>query len=205
MLDRALDALAAAGVTDVVVNTFYLGHMISDHLAARAAPKIKIVNEHQLLDTGGGVKNALAHFGDDPFFVLNGDVLWTDGPSKPALARLRDAWDGDKMDILLLLHPFKDLPAHAGSGDYFLPDGSMQPRFARHKNAPLTPNMVFAGPRIVHPRLFNAAPDGAFSFLDLFHKAEAAGRLYAVVHDGAWYHVGTPDALRETDAILMRP
>jgi MurNAc alpha-1-phosphate uridylyltransferase len=52
--------------------------------------------------------------------------------------------------------------------------------------------------------LFAGAPDGAFSFTDLFHKAESAGRLYALVHDGAWYHVGTPEALQDTEKKLRQ-
>ena len=63
-------------------------------------------------------------------------------------------------------------------------------------------NYVFAGPRIVHPRLFTGAPEGAFSFLELFHKAERDGKLCGLRHDGAWYHVGTPEALAETTQIL---
>jgi len=199
MLDRALDALAEAGVEDVVVNTFYLGTMIEEHLKHRKFPRITISHETQLLDTGGGVKKMLGFFGDAPFYVLNADVVWTDG-RMPTLKSLADKWNPAKMDLLLLLHDAADIPAYAGKGDYYLPEGADQPVFAKgtHKNA----NYIFAGPRIVHPRLFEGAQDGAFSFLELFHKAEKQGRLYGLRHDGAWYHVGTPEALAETNRIL---
>jgi len=200
MLDRALDDLQVSGVTDVVVNTFYLGHMIEEHLQQRQAPRINLSREDRLLDTGGGVKKVLSFFGNDPFFVLNGDVIWTEGPSGPVFSRLESFWDDAKMDVLLLLYPVAGLPDHAGAGDYYLPQGAVQPVFKT--NAANKPNMIFTGPRIVHPRLFAGAPDGAFSFTDLFHKAEAAGRLYALVHDGAWYHVGTPEALQDTEKKL---
>ena len=59
---------------------------------------------------------------------------------------------------------------------------------------------VFAGPRIVSPALFDNTPDGAFSFLDLFHKAQAADRLYGFVHQGAWHHAGTPEDLAAINA-----
>ncbi len=203
MLDRALDALAAAGVEDVVVNTCYLGEKIADHLkkreAAGKAPRIILSHEDVMLDTGGGVKKALAHFGDEPFFVLNADVIWTDGAS-PTLTQMAKAWDENRMDVLLLLHTTSDLPEYMGRGDYYLPEGSDQPVFGKNASAPA--NFIFAGPRIVHPRLFDGAPDGAFSFLQLFHKAEAAGRLFAHRHDGGWYHVGNPEALEKTDALL---
>lgn len=203
MLDRALDALVAAGVEEAVVNTCYLGHMIEEHLRKREAsglgPRITISHEDDMLDTGGGVKKAIEFFGDEPFYVLNADVIWTDGAT-PTLDQMAKAWDGERMDLLLLLHTTQDLPSYMGRGDYYLADGSAKPVFG--KNAPAAANFIFAGPRIVHPRLFKDAPEGAFSFLQLFHKAEAAGRLYAHRHDGGWHHVGNPESLEKTDKLL---
>lgn len=201
MLDRALDALAEAGVEEAVVNLWYLGEKIEEHLKARTAPKITFSHEKELLDTGGGVKQALAYFGDEPFYVLNADVIWTDGPKDGTLKRLADAWDDSKMDLLLLLYPSANIPSYAGKGDYYLADGSDQPVFGKNTNEKA--NYIFAGPRIVHPRLFKDAPDCNFGFITLFHKAEANGRLYALRHDGEWHHVGTPEAVEKTNQILV--
>lgn len=201
MLDRALDALEEAGVEEVVVNTFYLGSMIENHLRTRKTPKITISREDVLLDTGGGVRKMIGFFKDEPFYVLNADVIWTDGPV-PTLKRLAAKWDSAKMDLLLLLHPVANLPAWAGKGDYYLADGSDRPVFKMKTDKPA--NAIFAGPRIVHPRLFDSVKEGVFSFLDLFHKAESAGRLYGLRHDGAWHHVGTPEAFEVTDRLLSR-
>ncbi len=200
MLDRALDALADVGVEEVVVNTFYLGHMIEEHLKDRKKPKITISREDGLLDTGGGVKKALEFFGDEPFYVLNADVLWVDGREK-TLKALADKWDPSQMDLLLLLHPTENLPAYAGRGDYYLAEGSDRPVFAKGNDLPA--NYIFAGPRIVKPELFEGSPDGAFSFLELFHKAEKAGKLFGLRHDGEWHHVGTPEALEKTNQHLL--
>ncbi len=203
MLDRALDALAAAGVEEAMVNVHYLGHMIEKHLEERQKkqplPRITISREDGLLDTGAGVKKGLSFFGDEPFYVLNADVIWTDGDTA-TLTELAQRWDASKMDLLLLLHPAKDVPAYAGKGDYYLPEGSDQPTFG--KKTDKAANYIFAGPRIVHPRLFENSPQGAFSFLELFHKAEDNGRLYALRHKGGWHHVGTPEALEKTNALL---
>ncbi|MBI3441340.1 MAG: nucleotidyltransferase family protein [Proteobacteria bacterium] len=199
MLDRALDALVAVGVEEVVVNTFYLGHVIEEHLKSRKLPHITVSRETTLLDTGGGVKKMLGFFGDAPFYVLNADVVWIDG-AVPALKSLADHWEASRMDLLLLLYPADKVPAYAGKGDYYLAEGSDQPVFAKNKN--LAANYIFTGPRIVHPRLFDGAPEGAFSFLDLFHKAEKNGRLCGLRHTGEWYHVGTPEALADTNRIL---
>lgn len=203
MLDRTLDALVAAGVTDVVVNLHYLGHMIRDHLAGRDDVNITFSEEEVLLDTGAGVKKMLSFFGDEPFYVLNADVVWTDGSGTPTLTQLAEKWDSDKMDLLLLLHTTQDLPSYAGAGDYYLAAGTDKPTFAKGEGyTGPAPNYIFAGPRIAQAKLFEGAPDGVFTFRDLFLSAEAQDRLYAVVHDGAWHHVGTPEALEKTNQIL---
>ena len=200
MLDRALDALVEAGVEEAVVNLHYLPDMIVSHLASRKIPKITFAREEVLLDTGGGVKKMLEFFGSEPFYVLNADVVWTDGSDVSTLRQMAAKWDASKMDLLLLLHTTQDLPHYAGKGDYYLAAGSDQPVFkARATEAA---NFIFAGPRIVHPRLFDGSSGGTFSFLELFHKAELAGKLYAHRHDGDWHHVGTPEALEETNRIL---
>ena len=98
LLDRVLDHLTDAGVTRIVVNTHYKADMIAEHLAPRA--DIILSPEPDLLETGGGVRNALAKLGDDPFYVVNSDAVWLDGPT-PALRRLAMAWDDAEMDALL--------------------------------------------------------------------------------------------------------
>lgn len=203
MLDRTLDALVAAGVTDVVVNVHYLGDMIVDHLKSRTNINITISREDVLLDTGGGVQKMVNHFKGEPFFVLNADVVWTDGAQKATLDQMAEKWDSEKMDVLLLLHAAKDLPDYAGPGDYYLPAGSDVPEFAKSDEyvaaGKPAANYVFAGPRIVHPRIFDGVEAGVFSFRDLFLDAEAKGRLRGHVHDGEWHHVGTPEALEKTN------
>ncbi|MFI4999742.1 MAG: sugar phosphate nucleotidyltransferase, partial [Reyranellales bacterium] len=101
MLDRAMDRLSEHGVRNLVINVHHLGEQIARHVGAGRA---HIVHEDRLLETGGSVKNALPLLGDEPFFVLNGDGLWSDGPV-PMLKRLESAWDPARMDALLLLHP----------------------------------------------------------------------------------------------------
>lgn len=203
MLDRTLDALEAAGVTDVVVNVHYLGDMIEKHLENRTGLNITYSREDVLLDTGGGVRKMIDYFGDEPFFVLNADVVWTDGPKKPVLQQLAENWNDHQMDLLLLLHTTQDLPAYAGKGDYYLAEGDNKPVLAKEDGyqGPAA-NYIFAGPRIVHPRAFDGTENGVFSFRDLFVDAEAKGRLYAVRHDGQWHHVGTPEALEKTNQLL---
>lgn len=196
LLDRALDALADVGVTDAVVNTHYLPQMIEAHLAGRAAPRIVISREDDLLETGGGVARALPALGGEAFFVVNADIAWEDGPT-PALSRLAASWDDGAMDALLLLQPVDAAPGYDGAGD-FARDGDGRLRRRDGAAAPY----VFTGVQILHPRLFAGAPAGAFSLNLLFDAALAAGRLFGLAHDAAWYHVGTPVALAEAERLI---
>lgn len=196
MLDRSLDRLAGHGARRIVVNVHHLGEQIASHVGERAA----IIREDRLLETGGSVKNALPLLGEGPFFVLNGDGLWRDGPT-PMLERMAATWNPAQMDALLLLHPIERAIGREARdrGDYFLDAGNR----ARHRGAAATAPHLFASVSICDARLFRDSPEGPFSLLKLWDRAEAEGRLHAIVHDGDWFHVGTPQALAEAERILV--
>ncbi|MGM0422779.1 MAG: nucleotidyltransferase family protein [Pseudomonadota bacterium] len=200
IIDYALDDLKAAGIRDVVVNLCYRGDQLAQHLETKTDFNITLSWEEERLETGGGVKKALDHFGDQPFMVLNGDVIWNGGQI-PALDRLLSGWDAEAMDALLLLQPIEKLTDFDSVGDYILDPATN--RLTRRRDAPQAP-YVFAGPRIIHPRLFDNSPEGGFGFLELFDQAEDKARLYGAVHDGNWYHIGTPEALKDADRILRQ-
>ena len=190
LIDRVLDHLNTAGVTKIVVNTHYKSEMLEIHLAKRKG--IVFSPEPVLLETGGGVKKALRQLGGNAFFVVNSDAVWLDGPT-PALQRMAKEWDEDKMDALLLFQRTVAVRGAAGRGDFFLENNGHAARRQEHAIAPY----LFAGVQILHPRLFEGTPDGAFSLNTLYDRAEETGRLRGIVHDGEWYHVGTPEQ-RET-------
>jgi MurNAc alpha-1-phosphate uridylyltransferase len=196
IIDQVMEKLLAAGVSHVTVNLHHMAEILGGHLAKKF-PMATLSCEETLLDTGGGVKNALETMGGGAFFVVSGDSLWTDGPSGAALERLHAKWDPQKMDILLLLQPLAHMTLTEGVGDYDIrPDG----RAVRSLNK--TGAYMWTSVRICHARIFDDTPDDAFSFLPLMDRAEAAGRLYAIVHDGDWYHVTTPGDLERINAHL---
>src|ERR1700761_4423775 len=129
LLDHVLDKLGDAGVGEAVVNVHYLPDQIIDHVAARARPRVIISDERdQVLGTGGGVVKALPLLGRAPFFHVNADTLWIDGV-RPNLARLAEAFDPAKMDILLLMAAAATSIGYGGRGDYnMLPDGALRKR-----------------------------------------------------------------------------
>lgn len=201
LIDHAIDRLAAAGVTRIVVNLHYRGDMLRAHLAARQDVEIVFSDESDLLlDTGGGVVKALPHFGGAPFFVLNSDSIWIEH-GRPCLSVMQDLWDGARMDGLLLLAEMATALGYDGAGDFVLAaDG----RVARARGNPGKP-YAYPGVQIVHSRLFDGAPAGPFSTNRMWDQAIARGRLFGTVMDGMWIHVGTPEARDEADRTLAAP
>lgn len=198
MLDRALDALDTAGVEACVVNTHYLGGMIETHLTERMRPRIHLSREDVLLDTGGGVARALPLLGDAPFYAVNADIVWEEAKGQPALNRLAQAFDAERMDALLLVVPVERAVGYDGPGDFFLDgDGTLR----RRGDARAAP-FVFTGLQVLHPRLIRDVPDGPFSLNLLYDRARAAGRLAGLVHAGRWFHVGTLEGLHLAEAAL---
>jgi MurNAc alpha-1-phosphate uridylyltransferase len=198
LLDHALDRLAEAGVETVVVNTHWHADAVTAHLAARAErPRTVLRREDSLLDTGGGVRAACDLLGSDPFFVVNGDSFWLDGPT-PALDRLAAAWDDTVADAMLLVNRTCQSRAETGPGDFALdPLGVVRRRGDRE----IVP-YIYAGIQLIAPALLAEAPEGPFSMNLAWDRAMAAGRLRAVVHDGWWFHLSTPPDLFEAKASL---
>ena len=191
LIDYAFDRLKAGGVTEAVVNVHHHADQIEAWAAGRTAPRITVSDERgALLDTGGGISKALPRLGTHPFFVLNSDSFWLDGV-RPALDRLREAWNDGRMESLLLMAPVSAAVGYDGKGDFHMDSDG---RLTRRSPAELAP-FVYAGCFLVSPRLFFGAPPGAFSMNLLWDRAAAAGRLYGLRHDGLWIHVGTPESI----------
>jgi len=192
LLDHAIDQLELVGVETVIVNVHYKAAMVAAQIARRDHPRIEISHETELLDTGGGVARALPLL-DDVFFVANSDVFWLDGKD-PALQRLATAFDPERMDAILLLQRTVTAVGYEGSGDYLIDASGYPHRRGEREIAPF----LFAGLQLLHSRAFAGISDRVFSLVRIFDRAEEAGRLQAIVHDGEWYHIGTPQGLAAT-------
>ncbi len=199
MLESIIGKLRAAGIEKIVVNGFYLKEQIQSFVESYDDPMIIFSEEHEILETGGGVNQALSLLGNDPFVVVNGDVCWLDGTAS-AIKRIMSFWNPDAMDALLLVHPRSKAYGYEGAGDFFLGNDQKLSRRGEEKSAPY----VYAGIQILHPKLFTDAPTGAFSLNKTFDRALMSDRLCGLEHDGEWFHVGTPQGLREVEDLLQK-
>lgn len=198
LIDHALDKLADAGIGKAIVNVHYLPDSLIAHVKPRKLPEVTISDEReQLLETGGGLVKAQGML-PDPFFCLNSDNLWLDGPDN-AFRDLSRAWDADAMDALLLLVPHKGAANFTGLGDFHMdPTG----RLTRRRPGRVAP-FIFTGIQLVSKRLLRDAPEGPFSTNILWSRAIEEGRLFGCTFTGRWFEVGSPQAIKPTEQALL--
>jgi MurNAc alpha-1-phosphate uridylyltransferase len=196
LIDHMLDRLADAGARRAVVNVHYFADQLEDHLKHRTHPRTVISDERaRLLETGGGLKKARPLLGEAPIWAANIDSVWTEG-STPALAALAAAWDPRRMDACLLLAPLERTLGFDGRGDFFLGEDG---RLSHRGDRPRAP-YAYIGVQIIRPGAVDDGPEGPFSLFGVWMRMMAEGRLYGVVMDGFWMHVGDPDALKAAEA-----
>ena len=198
LIDYTLDRFASAGVAHAVVNVHYRAEQLEAHLKTRTRPAITISDERDvLLETGGGLKKARAALKDDPIFCTNTDAILIDVGGSDACGRLADAWRDAEMEALLLLAPTNRASGYDGAGDFDRGDDG-RITFRQGRSAPY----VFTGLQIISPRLVDEGPEGPFSTKLLWDKAAERGRLFGVIHNGEWMHVGDPAGLAIAEARL---
>lgn len=203
LLQYSLDAAKEAGIEKLVVNVHHLADQVESYLKDQNDFDVSISNERaELLDSGGGITNALPLINDDVFMLLNADTFWLDNQAKDVsnLTALNSFFDGSKMDILLMCVPISRTTGHTGKGDFKI-DG--QGRLERHKGEE-DDALIYAGVAILHRRIFDGIIDRKFSLNRCFDEAISHDKLFGYVMHGSWLTVGTVDAISEAEAAIKR-
>jgi len=199
LIQFSLEALSKFTAANVVVNIHYLPLQMREFLRNYPEVNIHISDEsNKLLDSGGGIKNALHLLGPYPFFILNADSFWIDGGASN-LDRLSKAWDSNRMDILLMLAAGTQITGYSGYGDFMM---NQNGQLRRRPEKTVSP-FVYTGVALISPKIFCETPSGPFSLNILFDRAIEHERLYGVRLDGDWYHVGTPDSIDEAEQKIV--
>lgn len=185
LVDHALAQLE--GVKTRVANLHYLPDQLESHLTSAG---LETVFEEELLETGGGLKNALPYLDADAVYTMNTDAVWK-GPS--AAQALADAWRPDIMDALLLIVPTSRAHAHLGQGDFDLsPEGQL----SRGRS------YIYTGAQIIKTAPVAEIEDHHFSLNRVWENLFSAGRIYGVEYSGHWCDVGHPDGIAIAEAVL---
>jgi MurNAc alpha-1-phosphate uridylyltransferase len=198
ILAHILDRLAEVGVDRLVINLHHLGEQVRQYLADETRFEIAYSDERDgLMNTGGGIRQALPLLGNEPFFVINGDAFWLDA-HQPNLLRLAFAYEQSGADIQLLLEATPKVVGFTGQGDYFMAaDGRLQKRQGQ-----MVAPFMFCGIYLMQADVFHDVPLGPFSSVLLFDAAELAGKLFGLRHDGLWAQLNSPEGLAELSARL---
>lgn len=199
MITRVIDQLREAGVKDIFINSHYKADILKSHVEDYIKQnKISDVNLHilhetELLDTGGGVLNALQHMKDEPFFIINSDSIWVSKDN--VFESLSKQWK-DNMKALFLLCTLARARGYDCKGDFFL-DNNHQIR--RGENNPF----VYVGVHITTPKLFKGLAVEKCRLMDIYKhaapgKADFEG-FYGAEFKGDWLHIGTPEGVRDAE------
>jgi MurNAc alpha-1-phosphate uridylyltransferase len=187
MIDHTLDILADANIRSIFVNTHYFADQLEAYLSSYSSVTC-IREEPKVLETGGGLKNALPYIESNPVFTLNCDVLWRgNNPAKQLLKR----WKPDEMDGLLLLVKYTSAYGYKGQGDFFLKNGNSPRRKGTAPNAPY----VYSGIQIIKTDLLRTIKENHFSISLLWEDMIASDRLRGTVYDGEWIDVGHAEGI----------
>lgn len=201
LIEWGLEAAAKAGITRAVINVHWLADQIEQWAETWRAQSVSLSDERaRLLDSGGGVRNALSLIGNNPFLILNADTFWIDAAGEDALAKLMQD-DLQPGEIRMLVARMEDTVGHEKGPDFVhLPDG----RLIRWRDA--VPGngepVVYAGALILEPGQFKGIKDDVFSLNRLFDTAVAGGKLTGSLLNGLWLTVGTPGAIAEAEAAI---
>lgn len=188
LLDRALRLGRQGGAARIVVNTHYLGAQIADHLAG--GDVVLSDESDALLDTGGGLRKALPLLGAGPVITLNPDAVWS-GPNP--VSALRAAWDGTRMDALLMLVPPGSALGRQGGGDFSVDARGRIARGGDH---------IYGGAQIIRSDRLVEIDEAAFSLNRLWDLLIAGGRAFAITYPGRWCDVGRPDCIPLAEDML---
>ncbi len=198
LIDHVLDRLVGAGVTRAVVNVHAFADMLEAHVRRRTDLEIVVSDERaRLMETGGGVRQALGLLGEGPILVANIDSVWEE-PQGSAIARLVAGFDPGRMGARLMLADMDRQLGYDGAGDFHQhADGEI----AFRGDAPAAP-FAYMGVQVIDPLILAVEPLEPFSFTRVWRRLASGGRLFGAPLGGYWMHVGDPVARDAAEARL---
>ena len=190
LIEKIINKLEIQGFKKIVINIFYLKNKIKKKLSNKFKTKIYYSDEKTLLNTGGGIKNAIKILKAKEFFVVNSDIIWEEKTNSP-FDQLNRFWNKDKMDALLLLYREKK-----NRGDYNMNKSN---RIIIDKN---NPKYIFTGIQILKSSIFLKKKEKIFHLSSIYEQLIEKKRLFGLVYNEKWFHIGTLESLKEYEKML---
>jgi MurNAc alpha-1-phosphate uridylyltransferase len=187
LIQYHLEALARAGIKDVVINLAWRGELIRGALGDGERFGLRICYSEEpegALETGGGILAALPLLGPGPFLAISGDV-WTDFPLQ---SLIRPLAGGDVAHFVLVPNP--DFHEH---GDFGLDGGRLLDS---------APRYTYANIALLCAEFFAERGPGRFPLAPLMFEWIRRGKVSGELYRGRWHNVGTPMQLTQLDSQL---
>lgn len=188
LIEHTLALAKQADCAPIVTNLHYKAELLEAHLHPMNVQTV--VERPDILDTGGGLRNALPLLGQGPVVTLNSDAIW-DGPNP--IQMLKEAWEPDRMDALLICVPLPHAIGHAGKGDFLLGETG---RLSRGAGA------VYGGVQILKTELLAKIEETAFSLNVVWDRMLEQNRLFGLQYPGRWCDVGHPAGIKQAEQML---
>ncbi|MGC1494926.1 MAG: nucleotidyltransferase family protein [Sulfitobacter sp.] len=188
LIDHALALVRDANCGPIVANLHYKPDALAQHLQEQGVQTI--LEMPDILETGGGLRNALPLLGTDPLFTMNTDAIWA-GPNP--LCMLAQAWDPTSMDALLINIPIANAVGHQSQGDFTMAkDGCL----SRGQG------FVYGGIQIIKTNQLDQIKEDTFSLNVLWDRMLQDKRLFGLPYPGKWCDVGHPDGVTLAEDML---
>ena len=193
LLERAINLLINHGVQEISINVHYLPDQIKSFINRKKFKvKITISNEENLLlDTGGGVLKGTQNFGENPFFVINPDTVW----SKHYLAELKSLEDiylkNNKPTLLLVNKKLSIDPSF--KGDFNLNNEKISKDSENQ--------FIFTGLQIINRSVFKNEKSKVFSLNKVWNKLIKDKNLLGLESNQKFYHLNTSDMYRKIQSL----
>jgi MurNAc alpha-1-phosphate uridylyltransferase len=188
LIDHAVALVRDAGCDPIAANLHYCADVLAAHLRPKGVTTIE--EQPDILETGGGLRNALPVLGDRPVVTLNSDAIWA-GPNPVNL--LQNAWQPSVMDALLMCVPLHRAVGHNGKGDFTLTETGALRR---------GPGVVYGGVQIIKTDLLGGIKETSFSLNVLWDMMLERDRMSGLIYPGRWCDVGHPGGIKQAEDML---
>tara|TARA_Y100000590_G_scaffold426907_1_gene536535 strand:- start:1089 stop:1775 length:687 start_codon:yes stop_codon:yes gene_type:complete len=196
LLSNTINFLQKAKIQKVVINVHYLGEQIINYLEEKKFDlDIAIINEKEkILDTGGGILNAINHF-EDPFLVINPDTVWNLNYLNE-LQKMKDKINSNRKNkcTVLVVDKLKSFDKNF-KGDFQLENNLI----TRKKKENL--NYIYTGLQIIRPEVFSNINLKVFSINSIWDKLITNNELFGVESNINFKHVSTLNIYKNLNII----
>jgi len=210
LLEYKIDYFKKYGIEKIVINCFHLGEQIEEYISKRNDDSIIVVKEENLLDTGGGLVNALNYLGDQPIFVTNSDTIHVDKDIS-ALESLENSWNNpsykdedSNMDMLMLLADKESAIGYNGKGDFNISDHNKL-QWQQEKQ-----EYIYTGLMILDTNVLNSYKNiDKFSLREIWidNTSKNNGIInnsFGVIFNGMWLHIDSVEGIKKAELALKR-